>query len=626
MSAFESLKDLDYGYKLDVDTDIHLWCSIALSFISWFILLPLVIYHSNRYFLNRNSIILKKRYANITMFESILLCIKLFIVPIGFYFFFSSISTNIIWIIIWNFSHFCAISLYWCWILRFWLLMYDIKWTLAIANNQWQQIINPHYKDKKLNWYLRNKKTFGQQKYIQYRIILPIIIISTLIIWSRAVITMIYDENSFDKTLKWQILFYTFMISQGIATILPLISLLIIRCKLPNSYHDNFYIISELQRIFICVFIDEVIFLIILFYFNFDKEEISDDIKEIITATEILLIDFFQWFAVIIATFWVNRKIMPIIQYKRYEIRKSSATHYQPLVISGKDDAILSLYTNEYNNNNNGYNGYNNNNNYNGMSSKIKLINVLNRKKTFEIFMQHLSSELSLEHCVCLVELLQFRECVNLYIKYHNIKLMDNNSRYKTKSILNYIHFPKDIPLSEIVFNIDIYDLDDDNDENSDYDATDDDTSSNDDSSSDGYNYGGRKRKNKKENSMGNSTILLNHIDNDIINLQRNNGIINNDKEKYLKFDENKFIAIYKVIAYKLYIKYLNIGSEYDIGIDELIRNEIQNMLNMELTLYNLLHLFDLACIEIYGLLKKSFKRFKATAQWKKMKQCVSIQ
>ncbi len=367
----------EYSYAVDLPKDTHLYTSIVLVIISWLILLPTTLYYSNQYFLHRNHIILKKRYANITMFESILLCIKLFIIPLGFYFFYDASKVNIVWFIVWNLSHFLAVSLYWCWILRFFLLMYDIKWSLAIANNQWQQIINPHYKDKSLNWYLRNKRTFGQQAYVQYRIITPIIIISTIIIWIRGVLNVVVkqgdDANPSHKSL---VLLYIFIGLHGFVTVLPLISLMIIRIKLPNSYYDNFYIISEIRQIFICVFIDEIIFLVVSFYFSFDKDSanISDDMTTIIAAIEILLIDLFQWLAVLIATKWVNKKIFPIIQYKRYEIRKSSTTHYQPLVIS-QNDEILSLFTNDYHHNTPTHYDYIVN------EKKIKLIQVLNRKK-----------------------------------------------------------------------------------------------------------------------------------------------------------------------------------------------------------------------------------------------------
>ena len=109
---------------------------------------------------------------------------------------------------------------------------------------------------------------------------------------------------------------YLFIGLHGLVTLSPLVSLLTIRCKLPNKYHDNFYIISELQKIFICVFIDECIFLMVSFYFTYYKKDINDEMDSIVTATEILLIDFFQWIAVIIATGWVNKKTLPIYHHR----------------------------------------------------------------------------------------------------------------------------------------------------------------------------------------------------------------------------------------------------------------------------------------------------------------------
>ena len=51
--------------------------------------------------------------------------------------------------------------------------------------------------------------------------------------------------------------------------------------------------------------------------------------------------------------------------------------------------------------------------------------------------------------------------------------------------------------------------------------------------------------------------------------------------------------------------------AEYDIGIEASIKTDIAKLLTQNLNLCDLLHLFDPACIEIYALLKKSFKRFK---------------
>ena len=85
------------------------------------------------------------------------------------------------------------------------------------------------------------------------------------------------------------------------------------------------------------------------------------------------------------------------------------------------------------------------------------------------------------------------------------------------------------------------------------------------------------------------------------------------------KYDDNQDIKMYKMKAHKLYLKYIRVGSEYEINISGVQRDEIANLLdnlnhllsNNKITPNALFILFEQCKQEMFQLLQSSLHRFR---------------
>ena len=91
--------------------------------------------------------------------------------------------------------------------------------------------------------------------------------------------------------------------------------------------------------------------------------------------------------------------------------------------------------------------------------------------------------------------------------------------------------------------------------------------------------------------------------------------------------DNDENVSIFKLKAYRLFRKYIAIGSEFEINISYSARRELINLMNdhdkwlneaIQIDLNDLSNLFASCCDQIYGLLNDSVVRFKTTAAFSK--------
>eukprot|EP01084_Bolivina_argentea_P284460 487521_1 len=295
---------------------------IAAGFAIWlFIYIPLAIYHSKKYYSNRNHIVYKARYANITIYEATFVVIKILY----------SCFANAIWVIMitdgnnqtYDFvaqladigDTILAYFVIYSWIWRIWMISYNMIWTNSVMNHEWKQIINPLYTEQsiasshKVNWYLSNKQTYGNYKWVQWRLLL-IILISSLINVTGDFVSVYYLKNNNE-------LLYLCQICASIPWIIPYITLIIIWFITPK-YIDNFYVLQELKYVFICLcfdyFIGYMCYMLIMAFYRPQTTDFSRVIESIsfhVTLTA-------QFIELMISTWWVNNKVMRIINDDRY--------------------------------------------------------------------------------------------------------------------------------------------------------------------------------------------------------------------------------------------------------------------------------------------------------------------
>ena len=215
-----------------------------------FILIPILSYHTYRYYELRDHIAMKKRYWILNIYEIIATLSRLFLAIITTFLllfglnFASPIFNG--FNSIQQFSSYCM-AYFQVW--RFHILRYDIIFTNIALNDEWKTIINPFYlnnkninKHNKLNWYFKNRTSYGNYKWFGLRIIAPFIIIST-VVQSYILIHGSLTDESYAQIQHFQ-LFSVFI------DYIPILMMIYLYVKTP-FIEDTFFVRAEMKRLFI---------------------------------------------------------------------------------------------------------------------------------------------------------------------------------------------------------------------------------------------------------------------------------------------------------------------------------------------------------------------------------------
>ena len=204
---------------------------VGISSISILGLGPLLVYSTYQYNKYKKTLILRKRYPNIVICNSVLmiatvlirvpliLCLETFknnlndtIFSIGIVieaFLYSWLSHGIVY------ANFC----------RYWFVYYEFSLEYSSENQIWKKIINPINVD---NWFLIHKSDYGNLHWFITRLLLPIFCpIATID-------SMVIVGSKFYHMPPFQI----FMLIDGTFFCTPVIALIILWKKTPD-FHDN---------------------------------------------------------------------------------------------------------------------------------------------------------------------------------------------------------------------------------------------------------------------------------------------------------------------------------------------------------------------------------------------------
>ena len=446
---------------------IQFWCSLEILTVFGCILAPILICNLRKFGKYRYNVIYQRRFAKITLWgEGTMLCIKLFLLVTMFLILaYLSLQSNTnkrlmnTLLIFTTLNNTSAFSLFLLQFYRFYLLHYEIKWSIAIKSKSWQNLINPKFENESLNFYIdsNNKKTYGNSKWVFYRIILPLIIILSLLFNLHLYLNKYYS-NAKIMDIIWydigSIIFDSFIYG------VPFIFLYILyHYKLPSiKFEDVFYIRHELKRILkyhIINWIFYIIYRIAIFILEMrgihNVHSLSNDgAFIIITCINFNLIFLMEFCTVYTSTNWVRKKLEPLANanqsgyYNRYNNGRhehmplmsmssstfpsyidntSSATSIlrkgkkkKPIKLRGKKGAFSAIKSLRnvisYDEAARNLSMNSNESNYSestiemelkvNVNINIKLGDVLSHPKGFESFIQHLSQEFSIENLLCL--------------------------------------------------------------------------------------------------------------------------------------------------------------------------------------------------------------------------------
>lgn len=433
-------KDWSLKSNADIQTKTATLCCMITTGLFILCYAPYLLYHFRRYYKQHNHIVFKKRKNKITHWVCGLFIFKLFYGAIMYNAFLIYDATSLTFNILLAIDDWVLMVILYFWVWRFYILFFELNWTINVLDNEWMVLLNSSSTQR--NWYLMKKKTFGNDKWIFLRYILPLIIISCLLLANNVVLGQLFGNNY----RAWGII----QLWGAMIEIIPFIILIFIFCKFKrNQFDDQFFILQELKYIFIALSIDNTANILVFVGTTFLWQN-SLFYHIIIPCFAYNVIWGSQFVACVISTKWVNNKVFSIVQFNQYSILRKKLSF-------GIDESVSSVQFLQINQNKGGGKQVNDSgfsstshsgtvSSYTSNKNKELFYKLISKQKGFHAFMLHLSKEFSMETLLFLIEVIQFQN----YIKSHC-----NHDLFSDKpgtSLYEKIVFPPDIPKSDIVY------------------------------------------------------------------------------------------------------------------------------------------------------------------------------
>ena len=148
-----------------------------------------------------------------------------------------STITAVIHLIDWILANFILYSLAWLLMLKYWLIHYNVEWTRFTMNSKW--IIHLNHSAVSDNWYLRNKRKYGNFTYCIKRLAVFLVILFGF----NVIDPLIFGDND--------AVFNTLMAI--ITNLFPVVIIVLYLKMHCSKFEDNFYVMKEMRYITICV-------------------------------------------------------------------------------------------------------------------------------------------------------------------------------------------------------------------------------------------------------------------------------------------------------------------------------------------------------------------------------------
>ena len=269
---------------------------------------PFLMYHLRRFHAQQAHIVMTLRHSSITTIQAVIFIIKLIfdgVVGLLYWYGIYEWDTTTDKVLTAINAYLAAFWLY-GFVWKFWLLHFNIHLHSAVIGSEWKSVINHKNYSHSNSFYVRYRKTLGQSKNVFYVCFTMAITFTTTYVVTRSFFshhdfTVLYAEFDY---------------------VIPLILLIIIYCLTP-SFEDNFFIRQEMKYVFICL-----IFQYCCYYTNYVGLALENTVST--TALEIIyfvtghLLVATQFTAMLICTFWVNRRCEQIIASDRFTLRQPS--------------------------------------------------------------------------------------------------------------------------------------------------------------------------------------------------------------------------------------------------------------------------------------------------------------
>lgn len=258
------------------------------------------------------------------------------------------------------FDYLILSSMSWILMLKYWLIHYDVQWTRYTLNSKWIIHLNPA--SVQYNWYLRNKRKFGNFKYCIKRL--------------SGFLLILFFLNLFKPTIIGHFGLFVSTILSILTHIFPALTILVLYLRMYCSkFEDTFYVIKELRYITIIFFATLPIFAIIgtvpiALGATVYTRAVMVASQIGITAMMIVLMQ------TALVTHWINKDVRIKAKAKRAKENEESSQSS-----SNKTDYD-------------------------------EIVKMLQDENEFERFVEHLMTEWSMEILLCLVEVTQIQSVI----------------------------------------------------------------------------------------------------------------------------------------------------------------------------------------------------------------------
>ena len=261
---------------------------------------------------NVKHIAMQKRYAKITIGEAIVCKLKYASDAFSFAFILwqgidVAMGINPVYTSMIELTNTLVTASCCLWIWRFWMLRYDVLFEIDMMNDKWKSILNSNEFNTN-SWYIDNKKTYGDSKWIVKKYILPLFIITAIIqafeVWLHYLGPYKNNPNS------WPWVIYD---AQGIASsIIMSVLLIVIYCKMPH-FEDNLFIMYELKWIIFWFATSQIVWAVgnTGAYITFPGSDVIE--------FGLAVCNYFIYISTIfVSTYTVNKRLTIIIQESRF--------------------------------------------------------------------------------------------------------------------------------------------------------------------------------------------------------------------------------------------------------------------------------------------------------------------
>eukprot|EP01084_Bolivina_argentea_P026161 48597_1 len=491
---------------------------VAILCIYWLIWTPMLIYNIYQFYSKSNEILIQKRNPKLTCLHSI-------VSLIGFAFygsiyllyssqFNSTISKitnktmNITFPLI-------AYSFVWGVVFKYYLLCFEINWIKAMHTNAWKEQINKS--ENMTNFFLVYKNSYGSIKFA-LTVVLIILILSIAIYW---IVIIIFGDIT-----------VIFSIVNLLMTLIPTLLTATFWYMTPNIF-DKFDIVIECRILIIFGAIYILSYLCVAISPLFGATAYTRQITgNIVGSTAYFVVGMFE------------------LSFSLRKLRLSK--HENDLKRYIEHHAAGSIQEKHHN-------------------IHKSMADIMSDSDLFDIFMDHLRKEFSLEMGLAYIEFVQYKRLIDIKLFPQQNKMIECKEQI---CIINN----EEIPKSFIVYS-DVNDV---------------------------------------------NIEQLNKQQLNILSLE-------DDKNDSLNYRND--LSQYQLKAFLLYNKYIRVNSDFEINIPFMIRkqlavqmDEIDEWLDMDTDinrndqLLKLLGLFESVTKEQYSLLRCAFTRFKGTAVYKKLR------